>query len=85
MPHKQTIALLLLDPASDGARGTVQCKMRGPEDQAGNKGTAGAGPGVRSRSKCIPLLAAAMEDAFKAAGVAAQVNLRDPKVEPHTL
>ncbi|KAK9832196.1 hypothetical protein WJX74_002593 [Apatococcus lobatus] len=58
----------------------VQCKMRGPENQAGNKGTAGAGAGVESRSLCIPLLAAAMEDAFRAAEVTVQVNLRDPKV-----
>ena len=54
--------------------------MRGPEKQAGQKGTAGAGPGVGSRSQCIPLLAGAMEDAFRAAGVTAQVNLREPKV-----
>lgn len=69
-----------MDLAADGACGTVQCKMRGPENQAGHKGTAGAGPGVASRSQCIPLLAAAMEAAFKGAGVAAHVNLRDPKV-----
>ena len=74
------LAVSRMDLATDGACGTVQCKMRGPEIQAGNKGIAGAGPGVASRSQCIPLLAAAMEAAFKAAGVAAHVNLRDPMV-----
>ncbi|KAK9832197.1 hypothetical protein WJX74_002593 [Apatococcus lobatus] len=67
-------------PASCRTTWHLQCKMRGPENQAGNKGTAGAGAGVESRSLCIPLLAAAMEDAFRAAEVTVQVNLRDPKV-----
>ena len=55
--------------------------MRSPEAQSAGKGSAvGAGLGAGSRKEVIPLVAAAMEAAFKQAGVAVHVDLRDPKV-----